>query len=34
MHALEKIVLGPYDRKHYLEVVKRLCKDVGVETNF
>jgi hemerythrin-like domain-containing protein len=34
MQALEKIVLGPYDRTHYLEVVRRLCKDVGVEITF
>lgn len=34
MHALEKIVLGPYDRQHYLDVVKRLCQNVGVPTTF
>jgi hemerythrin-like domain-containing protein len=34
MQALEKVVLGPYDRKHYLEVVRRLCKNAGVQTAF
>lgn len=31
MLALEKIVLGDYDRKHYLGVLRRLCKNAGVE---
>ncbi len=31
MLALEKIVLGDYDRAHYLGVLRRLCKTAGVE---
>lgn len=34
MHDLEKVVLGPYDRAHYLEVARRLCKNAGVAISF
>src|SRR5262245_33240489 len=34
MLELEKVVLGPYDRKHYLEVARRLCKNAGVTVSF